>query len=202
MSEAPKQPPPSPSVPPRPSNPSFKAISAARQAPLAAEKGPPEDVKVRLKAQAENTALNVVSILKETWQDFRNSDRFFKYKAGIIGGWIALSVASFVVANPGKANKNPIGAKLVINRVTNDQVYVILNESDDVWEDVKLVLNKEFEDTAPSVEPNGLPLTLDLRAFKGKGGARPPSTTKVIDLVIDTSEGDAVLVENGKVLED
>ena len=44
-----------------------------------------------IRSQAESTALNVVAILRETWEDFRNADRYFKFKAAILGAWAVLA---------------------------------------------------------------------------------------------------------------
>ena len=58
-------------------------------------------LQTRLRSQAESTALNVVAILRETLEDFRNADRYFKVKAAILGAWAVLSLAGVFVACPG-----------------------------------------------------------------------------------------------------
>ncbi|HZX41971.1 MAG TPA: hypothetical protein VFE93_09050, partial [Myxococcaceae bacterium] len=61
-----------------------RTVSANRSEPLPLDDdGLP--VQTRIRSEAESTALNVVAILRETWEDFRNADRYFKFKAAILG---------------------------------------------------------------------------------------------------------------------
>ena len=67
-----------------------RSVTATRGEPLPLdEDGLP--LQTRLRSGAESTALNVVAILRETWEDFRNADRYFKFKAGILAAWAVLS---------------------------------------------------------------------------------------------------------------
>ena len=65
-----------------------RVLTAARSGtvPLDADGEP---LQTRLRAWAASTALNVAAILRETWEDFRNADRYFKYKAVILVAWFA-----------------------------------------------------------------------------------------------------------------
>ena len=78
-----------------------RTVSATRSEPLPLdEDGIP--IQTRIGTEAESTALNVVSILRETWEDFRNADRYFKFKAAILAAaWAVLSLAGVFVACPG-----------------------------------------------------------------------------------------------------
>ena len=58
--------------------------SAARLDPVPDDPKRPV-TKERLREGAVDTLLNSVSILGEMIEDFRNSDRFFKYKAFVVG---------------------------------------------------------------------------------------------------------------------
>ena len=79
-------------------------MSAARGDPLPLdEDGLP--LQTRLRDGAENTALNVVAILREVWEDFRNADRYFKYKAAILAAWAVLSLVGVGVACPGTSTR-------------------------------------------------------------------------------------------------
>ena len=78
-------------------------MSATRSDPLPLdEDGLP--IQTRIRSHAESTALNVVAILRETWEDFRNADRYFKVKAAILGAWAVLSLAGVFVACPAAPN--------------------------------------------------------------------------------------------------
>src|SRR5687768_4133658 len=117
------------------SNPgALKAVSAARAQPLAPAQ--PALSKERLREGASSTALNVLSILRETLESFRASDRFFKYKAGILVAWVALSVTTLGVACPGEGGGNEIDAVLIATEVSGRPVVSLQNASEDRWEDV------------------------------------------------------------------
>src|SRR4051812_20747606 len=81
------------------------AVTAARAQPLRSSPAVPknaQELKLKLASETSNVALNVLAILKETWDDFRSSDRFFKFKALIIALWIALSgVGIWIATRPG-----------------------------------------------------------------------------------------------------
>src|SRR4051794_20456547 len=111
----PKSPPASGTAPPRtPTNPeAFKAMSAARMAGIK-QAETPKTFGGKLKALGADVALNTWAVLKQLGQDFRKSDRFFKYKAGVVVAWLLLSVTGFVVACPGSSTgaRNSLDAKL------------------------------------------------------------------------------------------
>jgi hypothetical protein len=177
------------------SNPgALKAVSAARAQPLAQKQS--SLTKDRLKSGAENTALNALSILRETWEDFRNSDRFFKYKAAIIALWIGLSVTSFAVACPGTGNSNRIGAKLVTTEVSGRPVVSIQNAGDDKWEDVLVLVNTSYRAAVASIDPDQT-VTLTPKQWVGPDGQTAPSDLKVSDVEVRTSEGNTVLLVGG-----
>src|SRR4051812_18202112 len=51
-------------------------------------KRPSGPVAVALKNVAEDQALNAVALVKEGWQGFLKTNRFFKFKAAIVGVWL------------------------------------------------------------------------------------------------------------------
>src|SRR5215831_15695921 len=94
-----------------------RTVSATRSDPLPLDKdGLP--LQTRLRSGAESTALNVVAILRETWEDFRNADRYFKYKAWILLGWAVLSLTGVFVACPAAppilGPSTSLGARLIM----------------------------------------------------------------------------------------
>lgn len=187
-------------APPRPArtitNPgAFKVVTAAREQPLPEQR--PALSKERLKESAADTALNALSILREVWEDFRSSDRFFKYKAGIIGSWALLSVMSIVVACPSSGVSNPIGAHLVASEVAGRVAISVRNESQETWRNVLVIVNGTYRAITPPVDP-GMMLTVTPKLLAAADGAPPPADLKVVDLELQTSEGKTVLLEGGK----
>ncbi len=176
-------------------NPS-RPYSAPR--PLGEGEPPKSDVRERLKAEAANTALNGVAILREAWTDFRRSDRYFKYKALILAVWVLLSGTGFVVACPGAPERNTdFGAKLLVSDPGGRRVYLIKNEGTAVWKDVRVLVNGEFQLTSPQIDP-GNDLVFGSKQLVGKNGKIAPENLAVRRLELRTSEGDAVMIEDGR----
>ncbi len=172
-----------------------KAVSAARAQPLAAPSS--ELSKERLRSGAEDTALNVLSILRETWEDFRSSDRFFKYKAAVIAIWVLLSVTSFAVACPGSGNSNPIGAALVATEIAGRPVVSVQNTSDDSWREVLVLVNGSYRAAVASIDPHQT-VTLTPKQWVGPDGQAASPDLRVTDVEIRTSEGNTVLFRGGQ----
>src|SRR6476620_6781225 len=130
------------SMPPRtPTNPeAFKAASAARMAGIK-QTETPKTFGGKAKAVSADVALNTWAVLKQLGEDFRKSDRFFKYKAAVVVGWLLLSVTGFVVACPGSSldAKNSLDAKLTIAEVVGEPVYSLKNLSDEAWTDIIVI---------------------------------------------------------------
>src|SRR5215470_10209705 len=98
-----------------------RTVNAARSEPLPLdEDGLP--LQSRIRTEAESTALNVVAILRETWEDFRNADRYFKYKLAILVAWAVLSLTGVFVACPAAPTlvgpSTSLGARLVMGEET------------------------------------------------------------------------------------
>jgi hypothetical protein len=74
-------------------------------------------------------------------QDFRNSDRFFKYKAAVVATWFVLSSTSIGVACSGGESTNALGARLVIAGDAREPIFMVKNDSERPWQDVEVVVN-------------------------------------------------------------
>src|SRR4051812_7715619 len=157
----------------------------------------PQDVKQRLREGALDTVLNAAGLLADTWDDFRNRDRYFKYKAGIIAAWVFLSITSFFIAFPGSA-ANRLGAHLVKTEVAGRPVYMIKNDSRSAWHEVTVVVNRSYRTAAGSVEPNGGTLTFNLRQLKGDNDTAVPPDLPIRDLQLRTDDGDVWLIKDGE----
>lgn len=190
-----------PSKPPGPSvsNPGLQAVrTAARAQPLAPEeKGP---TSKRLKEGAADTLLNSVSILGEVIEDFRNSDRFFKYKAMVLTLWGLLMIGSFGVACPPSEFSNDIGAVLVVSGETAKPIYMVKNDGHDPWLDVEIIVNGTYRSTMSKM-PAGGSATLSSAVLFDDAGKRAPATLTISEIVVKVRdpESDVPLLKGGRV---
>lgn len=199
------------SVPPSPAKPAstpsststrtvtgqMKVMSAARAAPVQEEaKGP---VGKRLASEASNAALNGLSILKELVQDFRERDRFFKFKAMILGSWLTLSVLSIAVACPKQGlETGALGARVVDPKIAGRPTLMIYNESKEPWTDVIFVVNGEFRASVERVMPGDF-ITLTPKQLMNSAGAAP-ADMPLRNLELRTKAGTATLLRNGEAV--
>lgn len=195
------------SAPPPParasvSNPRLPAVqSALRAQPLA-----PEERKLtsaRIREGAADTVLNSFSILGEVVEDFRSSDRFFKYKALVISLWFLLAIGAFGVACPSSGPSNDISAVLVVGNDGASPIYMIKNESTDRWEDVEVVVNGTYRSTMSELAPEGGNLTLSPAVLFDEQGKRAPSKLSITDIVVKVRdpEAEVTLLSGGAVVQ-
>jgi hypothetical protein len=178
-----------------------RTVSAARSDPLPLdEDGLP--LQSRLRDGAESTALNVVAILRETWEDFRNADRYFKYKAAILAAWAVLGLVGIGVACPGTPavtrNTSSLGARLVVGEEMEHPAYVLSNESDRAWEEVVVVVNHTYRAAISHVEPKAF-VTITPKQLMGDNGVLAPFNLRATDLELYTKKGKVVLLEQGQL---
>lgn len=191
-----------PSAPPRPasvSNPRLQAVqSAARAQPLApVERGLSGK---RLREGAADTLLNSFSILGEVVEDFRSSDRFFKYKAMVISLWFLLAIGSFGIACPSTGGpSNDINAALVVSGEASAPIYMVKNESTDVWKDVEIIVNGKYRSTMSQLQGEGGNTTLSSAVLFDDQGKRAPSTLPITNIVVKVREpeGEVTLLRDG-----
>jgi hypothetical protein len=178
--------------PPSVSNPSLQAVrSASRAQPLTPEdkKGPTSE---RLKEGAADTLLNSVAILGEVIEDFKSSDRFFKYKAMVLTLWLMSTIGSFGIACGGKAGPtNDIDAVLVVSGEPSRPIYMIKNDGTDPWVDVAIVVNGTYSSTMSQLAPNGGSVTLSSAVLFDAKGQRAPANLVISDVLITVRDPEA-----------
>lgn len=181
------------------SSASMRAMSATRAQPLAA---PKEDVKVqdRLKSGASNAFLNAIGAAKDAVEDFQSANRFFKYKAFIVAGWVALSIVSVLIARPGGdgAPDNDLDAKLVVSQTPSGTIYMVKNEGEEAWKNVVIEVNGVFKTTSRSELQSNDGMTLTPKILIGPGGKMAPSSLQIRDITVRTEAGTTTLLENGE----
>lgn len=199
--QQPRETPSSTNVPRASQTTNPRVMSAARAAPLPKEQQQGQ-LAQKLKSEGANVALNALSIVKEKVQEFREQDRFFKYKAFIVGGWVMLSVLTFgATCGRGVKQTGDFGAKLVLIPARNS--VSILNKSKEPWTDVIVVIKDdrgaEWRASVALVAPTK-EVTLSPKQLLGATGQAAPSDISIRGVEMRTSEGRAQLLEDGRNL--
>ncbi|RKH58166.1 hypothetical protein, partial [Corallococcus llansteffanensis] len=179
-------------------SPGMRAVSAARTEPLEKQKveGP---LGKRVASEASNVVLNTFSVLKEQVAGFRQSDRFFKYKAGIVAGWVVLSIASFAIACPGRSlETGDMDARLVLSDKLDRPSVTIWNESQDVWRDVTIIVNEQYRAAVAEVQPGNF-VTITPKQLLGAGGVTAPADLRFQSLKMRSPDDNADLTQDLQV---
>jgi hypothetical protein len=195
----PKQPEPElelarPSQPPASvSNPSLQGVRSASRAQPITPEGPRGPTTERLKEGAADTLLNSVAILGEVIEDFKSSDRFFKYKAMVLTLWLVSAVGSFGVACGGSSNgpANDIDAVLIVSGEASRPIYMIKNDGTEPWVDVAIVVNGTYSSTMSQLAANGGSVTLSSAVLFDAKGQRAPANLVISDVVITVRDPEA-----------
>jgi hypothetical protein len=190
------------STPPGASRPGPRVMSAARPAP-AKKEAAGRAVGQRVASEASNVVLNALSVLKEKVQEFREQDRFFKYKAGIVGGWVAISLVSLVIACPSRSIETTnLGARVTVlpnpERPTASPSLTVTNTDDEPWENVLFVVNGKYRANVERIDAGGV-FTLTPKSVLSPEGPMP-SNARFINAEMRTSEGRSELVREGRPL--
>jgi hypothetical protein len=177
----------------------MRAMSAARTAPPG--KKADGQVSQRLASEASNQFLNILSMLKELVQDFRGSDRFVKYKAGIFGGWVFISLVSIIIACPGRGvETTDLGARVTVlpnaDRPKAAPSMLVSNTDSDPWEDVVFVVNGKYRATVEKIDAGGI-FTLTPKSLLSPAGPMP-SDEHFVNAEMRTKHGKAELVKDGQ----
>lgn len=203
MSEkvSPKPPPPKPTTTGNTASrpPSSTGFSNTRMAAVKTA-APAQSGGARVKGFFEDLGLNALSVLKELVDDFKRSDRFFKYKVLILVSWLALSVAGVIIAFPSGGASNSLEAKLTVTTVVGDRVFSLTNTSKEPWTEITVIANGSYMLAAPRVEPNEM-LTFEAKRLTGANGKPAPKDLAVTDLVLKTAEGKSQLIKEGQPVE-
>lgn len=166
-----------------------------RAAPLPDEKK--KITKDQLREGAVDVLLNSFSILREIAEDFRSSDRFFKFKALVLSIWFVLVGTSVGVSCAGGGPVgNSFGARLVIGGEGPTKAFMVKNDSDDEWQQVQITVNGKYYVTTAQLRPYG-DITLTARLMFDENGKEAPENISIRDIHLSCSEGDAFLLKGG-----
>ena len=177
--------------------PSASAVrSAARAAPLPEEKK--KLTKEAVREGAIDVLLNSFSILREIAEDFRNSDRYFKYKALVLSMWLMLVATSVGVSCAGGPAGNSFGARLIVAGDSHDRAYMVKNDSEDEWQSVQITVNGKYYVTAAQLRPYG-DISLSPRLMFDEAGKEAPASLVISEIHLSCNEGDAYLLKGGQL---
>jgi hypothetical protein len=158
----------------------------------------PKDKTEAAKEAFLDTVLNAKSLALEMLEDFRASDRFFKYKAAVLGTWVFLSIATVIVACPSAetAPTNELNARTRIQKVAalDRQITALFieNGGETEWGDLLLKLNGTYSAAVPGI-PAGRSAVIQIDKFSASDGKTPPESLIPQRLDISCSQGEATI---------
>lgn len=138
---------------------------------------------------AASFAGRLVAALRGAVEGFRRQDRYFKMRAGVVGAWLLLTLASFWIACPPSGSANPLGADVRVLRdslVGGEQI-LVRNESDEIWTEVKFLLDGTWRHDHKTLRSHDQ-LVLSLDKFT-REGQPAPSDLRPRTLTIDCDQG-------------
>lgn len=175
-------------------------MTAMRSDPLPPE--PQKPLGQRLSQAAVEFGHSLLAFAREGVRDFRERDRFFKYKALIVFSYLVLSVTTFGVACPGTGLRTgEMGARVVVGGAADRPVWLIKNESDEAWTNVTVIINGTYR-AAVGMLPANKDLAVTPLQLIRDDGRTAPVDLRAHSLEVKTDDGDVELIREGKVLED
>jgi len=154
----------------------------------------------RPRDRAADALLNSLAVLGELVEDFKTADRFFKYKALVLALWLASAVGAFGVACPSTATHNDIDARLIVGGEPSAPIYMVKNASDEIWQDVEIIVNRKYRSTLAQLDPEGS-LTISSAVLFDATGGRAPTELQVTEIEVQVAEpeGSAHLLKGGAI---
>jgi hypothetical protein len=122
-------------------------------------------------------------------QDFKDSNRYFKLKAGMIAGYVLVGLVTVLVfVPPGELNE--INARLRVSKteIIGGRYFLVVNQGKAVWKDVHLKLNNTYDARWPVLRP-GRKKAFFFSQFQDARGVPPAEDLGVQRLRIDCSAG-------------
>ncbi len=122
-------------------------------------------------------------------EDFRESNRYFKIKVGLIATYVVVSLVTVVVfLPPGELNDIDARVRLSKTEIIGGRYVLVANEGADPWRDLIVTLNGRYSTRYPIVRP-GKKKTFFFGRFGDSGGQAPGEELNVRMIRLDCSEG-------------
>jgi len=121
--------------------------------------------------------------------DFKDSNRYFKIKVGLITGYVGVSLATVLVfIPPGELNEIDAEVRISKTEIVGGKYFMVANQSSDTWENIVLRLNDRYTISWPRLRP-GKKKAFFFNRFKGQRAKAPREDIRVEKLRIECSEG-------------
>lgn len=142
----------------------------------------------RLTAFVSDLVGRVRGLALQLADGYRVSDRFFKMRLAILGGWAVLTIVTLWASCTTPSVTNSLGADVQVNRdsIMGAQL-LVRNESNQIWTDVVLVLDGEWTFTQRTMRPQDL-VVLSMSSFK-RGPESPPRDYRPRVLTVTCKQG-------------
>jgi hypothetical protein len=122
-------------------------------------------------------------------ESYRRSSRHQRMRAGVIGGWILLSLLAVWIAFPASGPSNSLGADVHVLKesLVGGEQLLVRNESTDIWTDVVLTLDGSWRNEQRTIRPHDQ-VVLSPSQFR-RGEEAAPRDLKPRTLTIECRQG-------------
>jgi hypothetical protein len=106
------------------------------------------------------------------------------------------------VACADRGPSNDISAVLVQAGDAAQPVYLVKNESMEVWQDVEVLVNGQYRATLATMDRNGGSIALSPAVLFDTSGKKAPASLVITDIVVTVSEPDesVTLLRGGQIV--
>jgi hypothetical protein len=123
-------------------------------------------------------------------EDFKESNKYFKIKVGIISSYVAVSLVTvFVFIPPGDLNE--IDAVVRVRKadsIVGGRFFKVQNQSSETWKKIALTLNEDFTAKWPRIRA-GKSRSIFFVKFRNSAGKSPDESFRKVKLRIETDQG-------------
>jgi hypothetical protein len=122
---------------------------------------------------------------------FRKTGRWQKARLSLVGGWILASLLALWIACPSSGPRNSLGADVHVlkDSLLGGQQILVRNESDEVWTDVVLTLDRSWKNEQRALRPREQ-VVLSPAQFE-RGGEPAPRDLRPRRLDVECRQGHA-----------
>jgi hypothetical protein len=122
-------------------------------------------------------------------EDFRRSDKYFKYKTAVIVGYAVIAILTLVIFIPG-GELNQINAEVTLGKgeIFRDRYFLVSNLSTSEWKDIILNINKTYTTRHTSLGA-GKKMSFPFSSFSDSQGHKLDSKIVLRNLRIECNQG-------------
>lgn len=147
------------------------------------------DLLAAIKEALFGLIASAAALVRNFAEDFKRSGRAFRLKVGLVGGYLAVGAATLVIFPP-PGELNQIGAEVRLSRtvIVGGRYFLLVNRSDSIWEDIRLVFNGTYRASLTKLVP-GKKRAVFFHQFRDANGRPPPEDLVPVTLRIDCRAG-------------